>query len=81
MPAIDYFKYVSYALIAIGLINLQYQQGQDNVLLISSILVISGIMLFTLTLVKVFRELSRKKSFQIIIVIAVTALITLAILN
>jgi arginine exporter protein ArgO len=80
MLAIDYFKYVSYALIAIGLINLQYQQGQDNVLLISS-LVISGIILFTLTLVKVFRELSRKKSFQIIIAIVVTALITLAILN
>jgi hypothetical protein len=81
MRAVDYFKYAGYALIAIGLINLQYQWGQEGALLSSSAIVAAGLGLFALTILQPTRELLAKRSYQITLWLLVLLLIIFAIVN
>ena len=46
MTSINYLRYVSYALFAIGLINLRYQSGEDNLGVRTLIIVGTGVVIF-----------------------------------
>ncbi len=49
MTSLQYLRYVAYALFAIGLINLRYQSGEDNLGMRTSLIVGTGILLFAMT--------------------------------
>lgn len=52
MTALQYFRYAAYALIAVGLINLRYQSGKDNLALTTTLIVGIGVFIFALTYLK-----------------------------
>lgn len=49
MTSLQYFRYAAYALIAIGLINLRYQPGRENLALATLFIVGSGALIMALT--------------------------------
>ena len=49
MTSLQYLRYVAYALFAIGLINLRYQSGEENLGLRTFLIVGTGLTLFALT--------------------------------
>lgn len=49
MSALQYFRYIAYALIAVGLINLRYQSGKSDLALTTILIVGVGAMIFALT--------------------------------
>jgi uncharacterized membrane protein YhiD involved in acid resistance len=49
MTSLQYLRYVAYALFAIGLINLRYQSGEENLGLRTILIVGTGLTLFALT--------------------------------
>lgn len=81
MTSIHYLRYVSYALFAIGLINLRYQSGEDNLALRTLIIVGTGIAIFALTSFEPGKKiLSGKVGKTLAWLIAITATV-FAILN
>ena len=57
MTSINYLRYVSYALFAIGLINLRYQSGESDFALRTLIIVGTGVVIFSLTYIKAGQKL------------------------
>lgn len=49
MTSVNYLRYVAYALFAVGLINLRYQSGEDNLGLRTFIITGTGVVIFALT--------------------------------
>ena len=49
MTSVNYLRYVAYALFAVGLINLRYQSGEENLTSRTLIITGTGIVIFTLT--------------------------------
>lgn len=49
MSALQYFRYIAYALIAVGLINLRYQSGKSDLTLTTIFIVGVGVLIFALT--------------------------------
>ena len=49
MNQVNYLRYVAYALVAVGLINLRYQSGEANLGIRTSIITGTGIIIFALT--------------------------------
>jgi hypothetical protein len=49
MTSINYLRYVAYALFAVGLINLRYQSGEENLTARTLIITGTGIVIFALT--------------------------------
>ena len=81
MTSINYLRYVSYALFAIGLINLRYQSGEDNLAARTLIIVGTGVLIFGLTFFEPGKKmLSGKVGKTLAWLIAITATI-FAILN
>ena len=81
MTSVNYLRYVSYALFAIGLINLRYQSGEDNLGIRTLIIVGTGVVIFALTFLEPGKKLlSGKLGKTIAWLIAITATI-FAILN
>jgi len=81
MTSINYLRYVSYALFAIGLINLRYQSGEDNLAVRTFIIVGTGAVLFALTFSEPGKKLlSGKVGKSLAWLVAITATI-FAILN
>ena len=63
---INNYRYASYALLAIGLINLRYQTGNANNLNTSSVLIVLGIIGLLITFIPPLKSFLLKKSTQII---------------
>lgn len=57
MTSINYLRYVSYALFAIGLINLRYQSGENNLGVRTLIIVGTGVVIFGLTFLEPGKKL------------------------
>jgi hypothetical protein len=57
MTSINYLRYVSYALFAIGLINLRYQSSESDLALRTLIIVGTGVVIFSLTYIKAGQKL------------------------
>ena len=49
MSALQYFRYIAYALFAVGLINLRYQSGKSDLTLTTIFIVGVGVLIFALT--------------------------------
>lgn len=57
MTTVNYLRYVAYALFAVGLINLRYQSGENNLALRTLIIVGTGVVIFALTYIKAGQKL------------------------
>ena len=81
MTSINYLRYFSYALFAIGLINLRYQSGESNLAIRTLIIVGTGAIIFGLTFLEPGKKfISSKVGKMITWIIAITATL-FAILN
>jgi hypothetical protein len=67
MQRINNFRMGGYLLLAIGLINLRYQTGQENNLGKSLTLIIPGVLLLATTFTGVGRNLLQKKAATAIV--------------
>lgn len=52
MSALQYFRYIAYALIAVGLINLRYQSAKSDLAATTTLIVGVGVVIFALTYLK-----------------------------
>ncbi|MFM8843510.1 MAG: hypothetical protein ACKOFJ_04725 [Actinomycetota bacterium] len=81
MTSINYLRYISYALFAIGLINLRYQSGEDNLAIRTLLIVGTGIVLFGLTFFEPGKRILASKSGKSIAWIVAISATVFAILN
>jgi hypothetical protein len=63
---INNYRFASYALLAIGLINLRYQTGNENNLNSSSVLIGLGIAGFLITFIPPLKSFLLRKKIQMI---------------
>ena len=61
------YKMLAYALIAVGLINWDYQRAHHNIFVISALAWIPGSVLLSSTFLKRFQNLGSKKNFLFLI--------------
>jgi hypothetical protein len=81
MTSINYLRYISYALFAIGLINLRYQSGEDNLGIRTLLIVGTGVVIFALTFFQPGKKLINGKVGKTFVwLVAITATI-FAIIN
>jgi hypothetical protein len=66
MNPINNYRFGSYAILAMGLINLRYQTGNDQNFAKSSLLIISGLIGFGMTFIPAARNLLIKKITKIL---------------
>ena len=66
MNPINNYRFGSYAILAMGLINLRYQTGNDQNFAKSSLLIISGLIGFGMTFILAARNLLLKKITKIL---------------
>lgn len=70
------FRMMAYTLIAIGLINWDYQRGNSNVVLKSLIIILPGFILLLLTFLNFGKKLlSSRRSFLLCSLIAIVTVI------
>lgn len=75
MNPINNYRFGSYAILAMGLINLRYQTGNDSNLSKSSILIILGAVAFIATFIPALKALLVKRvSKMVAIIILVLAI-------
>ena len=75
MNPINNYRFGSYAILAMGLINLRYQTGNDSNLSKSSILIILGAVAFIATFIPALKALLLKRvSKMVAIIILVLAI-------
>lgn len=66
MNPINNYRFGAYAILAMGLINLRYQTGNDQNFAKSSLLIISGLIGFGMTFIPAARNLLIKKITKIL---------------
>lgn len=66
MTSLQYLRYVAYALFAVGIINLRYQSGEDNLAVRTLIIAGTGILIFALTYFNVGKKALSKTSGKVI---------------
>ena len=69
MNPINNYRFGSYAILAMGLINLRYQTGNDANLPKSSILIILGAVAFIATFIPIFKAVLLKRVSKIMAII------------
>ena len=75
MNPINNYRFGSYAILAMGLINLRYQTGNDSNLSKSSVLIILGAVAFIATFIPALKALLLKRvSKMVAIIILVLAI-------
>ena len=80
MNPINNYRFGSYAILAMGLINLRYQTGNDQNFAKSSLLIISGLIGFGITFIPAARNLLLKKIIKMLSVGLLIGLIAYGIL-
>jgi uncharacterized membrane protein len=71
----------SYLLLAIGLINLRYQTGKDEVFINSLSIVIPGIVMLLVTFLKGAHSVLARREVMVLLAVAGSALVIWAITN
>jgi len=74
-------RYGGYLLIALGLINLRYQTGHDNVLIHSLTIVIPGLILLAATFTKATQKYLANRTIQIVVGILTALLVAYSFTN
>jgi len=64
MTSINNYRFGSYAILAMGLINLQYQVGSSNNLIKSLVLILVGLTTLSVTFVPLFKKILTKKYIE-----------------
>ncbi|MFM8190940.1 MAG: hypothetical protein ACKOEA_03710 [Candidatus Nanopelagicus sp.] len=80
MNPLNNYRFGSYAILAIGLINLRYQTGSDQNLAKSLVLILSGALVLILTFVPMMREFLIRKLTQKLALILLLLLIAYSLL-
>jgi uncharacterized membrane protein len=75
------YRMASYLLLAIGLINLRYQTGKDEVFNNSLTIVIPGIVMLLVTFLKAAHSLLARREVMALLAISGSALVIWAITN
>lgn len=81
MTALQYFRYVAYALIAVGLINLRYQSGKSDLVSTTLIIVGVGVVIFALTYLSVGKTFLSTAGGKVVTAAAAIVAAAIAILN
>jgi len=69
MNPLNNYRFGSYAILAMGLINLRYQSGNDANLPKSLVLIILGAVAFTATFIPALKDLLLKRVSKIVAII------------
>jgi uncharacterized membrane protein len=75
------YRMASYLLLAIGLINLRYQTGKDEVFNNSLTIIIPGIVMLLVTFLKAAHSLLARREVMALLAISGSALVMWAITN
>ena len=81
MTSLQYLRYVAYALFAVGIINLRYQSGEEDLGIRTVLIVGTGVVLFALTYFNFGKKALASPSGKILAWIAAIAATLFAILN
>jgi len=79
--ALNNYRMASYLLLAIGLINLRYQTGKDEVFINSLAIVIPGIVMLLVTFLKGAHSVLARREVMVLLAVAGSALVIWAITN
>jgi uncharacterized membrane protein len=79
--ALNNYRMASYLLLAIGLINLRYQTGKDEVFINSLAIVIPGIVMLLFTFLKGAHSVLARREVMVLLAVAGSALVIWAITN
>ena len=79
--ALNNYRMASYLLLAIGLINLRYQTGKDQVFNNSLTIVIPGIVMLLITFLKSAHAMLARREVMVLLAVAGSALVIWAITN
>lgn len=80
MNQLNNYRFGSYALLAMGLINLRYQTGSDANLSTSSLLIVTGLLVFIFTFIPRISSMLLNKSIKRVSLLLFIALIIYGIL-
>jgi len=64
MTSLQYLRYVAYALFAVGIINLRYQSGEEDLGIRTFLIVGTGVVLFALTYFNFGKKSSRDSGWE-----------------
>ena len=79
--ALNNYRMASYLLLAIGLINLRYQTGKDEVFNNSLTIIVPGVVMLLITFLKPAHGLLARREVMALLAVAGTALVIWAITN
>ena len=80
MNPLNNYRFGSYALLAMGLINLRYQTGSESNLSTSSVLITVGLLVFIVTFIPKFSTFLLEKIVKKVSLLLLVALIIYGIL-
>jgi hypothetical protein len=80
MNPLNNYRFGSYAILAMGLINLRYQSGSEQNLSKSLVLIVSGAIVFLLTFIPALTGILAKKVTQRLAIALLLALIAYGLL-
>jgi hypothetical protein len=80
MNPLNNYRFGSYAILAIGLINLRYQTGSEQNLPKSLVLIVSGALVFMLSFIPTLKNFLSKRSSQRLALVLLLALIAYGLL-
>ena len=80
MNPLNNYRFGSYAILAMGLINLRYKTGSEQNLPESLVLIVSGALVFLLTLIPAFKSFLTKRLTQRLAMALLIALIAYGLL-
>ncbi|CAB4682023.1 MAG: hypothetical protein F2664_00020 [Actinobacteria bacterium] len=78
---LSYLRMLAYSMIAVGLINWDYQRGNPHVITHSLIIILPGVILLLSTLINPLRKLVTLKGYAILWLAIALATLTYAFLN